>query len=117
MRGRKLPHAKGRSICLRMEICETSGLPTDMVLPLHQCNDYIKRKLREWRAEICNALVGAVTAVTCAGSQTTPFHGGEYRAEKGNMRKFGPTNSHGTTFAQKQWLHQKEATRMDSSKM
>ena len=35
----------------------------------------------------------------------------------GNMRNFSPTNPHCTTFAPKQWLHQKEATGMESSKL
>ena len=105
-----------------------------MVSRFHQSNGYIKRKLRVWRSEKrnalvgaetaltcpgsqkCNAQVGAETALTCAGSQTTPFYGGEYRAEYGNMRNFGPTNSHGTAFAPKQWLHEKEAMGMESPK-
>ena len=33
------------------------------------------------------------------------------------MQIFGPTNPHGTTFAPKQWLYQKEATGMENSKM
>ena len=33
------------------------------------------------------------------------------------MRKFGPTNPHGTGFAPKEWLYEKEATGMESSKM
>ena len=33
------------------------------------------------------------------------------------MRNFWPTNPHGTAFAPKQWLYQKEATGMESSKM
>ena len=32
------------------------------------------------------------------------------------MRNFGPTNPHGTAFAPKQWLYEKEATGMESSK-
>ena len=32
------------------------------------------------------------------------------------MRIFGPKNSHGTAFEQKQWLYEKEATGMESSK-
>ena len=31
--------------------------------------------------------------------------------------EFGPTNPHGTAFAPKQWLYEKEATGMKSSKM
>ena len=33
------------------------------------------------------------------------------------MRNFDPTNPHGTAFAPKQWLYQKEATGMESPKM
>ena len=54
---------------------------------------------------------------TCADLQTSPFHGWQYRAKNGNTRNFGPTNPHGTVFASKQWLYQKEATGMESSKM
>ena len=92
-----------------MEICEISGLPIHMVPRLHERNGYIKRKLGEWRAQKCIAIVGADTVLTSAGPQTTPFHGGQHTAKNGNMRNFGPTNPHGTAFAPKQWLHQKEA--------
>ena len=88
-----------------------------MVPRLHQSNGYIKRKLRAWRVQKCIALVCADTVLTTAWKQSTPFHGGQYRALDGNMRNFGPTNPHGTAFAPKQWLYQKEATGMESSKM
>ena len=35
-----------------------------------------------------------------------------YRAENGNMRNFGPTNSHGTAFVPKQWLYMKTKVRV-----
>ena len=89
----------GGSIGPRMKICETSGLPISMVQRFHQSNCYIKRNLQVWRVEKCIALVGAQTVLTSAGTQTTPFHGWQYRAENGNMRNFGPTNPHGTAFA------------------
>ena len=88
-----------------------------MVPRLHQCNGYIKRKLRAWRVQKCIALVGADVAFTSAGPQTTPCQGGQYRVHQGNMRNFGPTNTHGTASPPMQWLHQKEATVMESSKM
>ena len=91
----------GGSIGPRREICETSDLTIPMVPRLHQSNVYIKRKLRAWRVQKCIALVGADTVLTTAAPQTTPFHGGQYRAQNGNMRNFGPTNSHGTAFAPK----------------
>ena len=88
-----------------------------MVPRLHQCNGYIKRKLRAWRVKKCIALVGTDIALTSAGPQTTPCHGGQYRVHQGNMRNFGPTNTHGTASAPMQWLYEKEATGMESSKM
>ena len=181
MRGRKLPRVMGDSTGSTKEICETSGLPIPMVPRLHQCNGYIKRNLRAWRVQKCTALVGADIALTSAGPQTTPCHGGQYRVHQGNMRNFGPpipmvprlhqyndymkrklrawrvqkcislvgaeialtsagpqtapchggqyrvhqrnmrnfgpTNTHGTASAPKQWLYQKEATGMGSSQM
>ena len=99
------------------KICETSGLPIPMVPRLHQCNGYIKRKLRAWRVQKCIALVGADIALTSSRPQTTPCHGWQYRVHQGNMRNFGPTNTHGTASAPMQWLYQKEATGMESSKM
>ena len=70
----------------RMEICDTSGIPIPMVPRFHQSNGYIKRKLRVWRAQNSNAVDGAETVLSSAGPQTTPFHGGQYRAKNGNMR-------------------------------
>ena len=119
-RGRKLPPVMGGSIGSREEICEISGIPNPMVPHLHKCNSYIKRKLPAWRVQICIALVGADTVLTVlnsAGLQTTPCHGGQDRVQRGNLRNFGPTKPHGTAFAPKQWLYQKEATGMESSKM
>ena len=117
LRGSKVPRFMGGSIGPRMEICETSALPIYMISRLHQSNGYIKRKLRAWRVQKCIALVGADTVLTSWGPETTLFQGRQYRAQKGNMRNFGPTNPHGTAFASKQWLYKKEATGMESSKM
>ena len=80
--GRKLPRVMGGSTGSTKEICETSGLPIPMVPRLHQCNGYIKRKLRAWRVQKFIALVGADIALTSAGPQTTPCHGGQCRATK-----------------------------------
>ena len=117
MRGRKLPRVMGSSKGSTKEICETSGLPIPMVPRLNRSNGYIKRKLRALRVQKCIALVGVDVALTSAGPQTTPCHGGQYRVHQGNMRNFGPTNTHGTASEPMQRLYQKEATGMDSSKM
>ena len=115
--GRKLPSFMGGSIGPRMEICGISSLPISMVPRLHQSNGYMKRKLRAWRVQNCIVLVGTDTVVTSAAPQTTQCHGGLYRVQKGNMRNFRPTNPHGTTFAPKQWLYEKEVTGMENFKM
>ena len=107
----------GGCIGSRIEICGTSGIPIPMVLRLHQSNGFLKRKPRVWRVQKCFALVGADTVLTSAWLQTTPCHEGYYRVQNGNMRNFGPINPRGTAFAPKQWLYQKKATDMDSSKM
>ena len=117
MWSRKLPRFMRGNIGPGMELCKTLGLLIPMVLRLHQTNGYMKRKLQVWRAQKCIALVGARTILTCAGPQTTPFYGGQYRAVNGTMRNFGRTNPDGTVFALKQWLYQNEATGMESSKL
>ena len=90
---------------MRMEICEISSLRIPMVPRLHQSKGYIKRKLHEDRAQNSNAAVGAEIVLSIAGPQTTPFNGGQYMAENGNMRNLGSTNPHGTAFALKQLLY------------
>ena len=80
-------------------------------------NGYIKRKLRVWRNQKCIALVRGKIPPTCAGLQTVPFRRWQYRAENGNRRNFRPTKPHGTAFAPKQLLYQKEGTVMESSKL
>ena len=117
VRSRKLPRVMGGSIGSRVEICEILGLPIHMVPRLHQSNGYIKMKLRAWRVQKCIALVGADTVLTSLAPQTTPSHGGLYRVQRRNLGNFGPTNPHGTASAPMQWLYQKEATGMKSSKM
>ena len=84
-----------------------------MVQRFHSRNLYIKRNLREPK----NVLLLSVEKphLPMPGLQTTPFHEWQYGAENGNMRNFGPTSPHGTAFAPKQWLYQKEAIGMESS--
>ena len=47
-----------RRIGQTLHICGNSGLPFAMVPCLHQCNVYIKRKLRVCRAQKCNPCFG-----------------------------------------------------------
>ena len=117
MRAVKLPHLKGVGIGPRTETCGNWGGPTAMVPSLHQGNIYMKKKLREWRDKKSILLVGAKTSLTRAGCQTTQSQGSRYRAENGNLRKFGSTYCHGTEFVPRQYLHQKEATGMERQEM
>ena len=88
-----------------------------MVPCLQQSNVYIKSKLWVWRVQKCISIVGAKTLLTCARLQTTWSHVSQYRADNGNLRKFGCTFYHGTVLAPKQCLYQKKTTCMESPKM
>ena len=88
-----------------------------MVPFLHQNNIYIKRKQQVWRVQKCIPLVGAKTALTCAGRHTFPSHVSQYGAENRNLGKSGSTFRHGTMFASKQCLYEKEGSGMESPKM
>ena len=88
-----------------------------MVPSLHQSNVHVKRKLQVSRVQKYIPLVGAKTALTCVGRQTTQYHVSQYRAENGDLRKCGSAFSHGTVFAPKQCLYQEEATGMESPKV
>ena len=113
----KLPRLMQPRTGPRTEICEKPVLPFAMVPCLHQSNVYIKRNLQVWRVQKCILLVSAETALTCTGLKTTLSGVTQFRAENRNLRKSGSTFLHGTVFAPKQFLHQKEATGMESPKM
>ena len=51
------------------------------------------------------------------GTTNYPILWGQCRAQNGNAQNFRTTNSNGTAFAPKQWLYQKEAKGMKTSKM
>ena len=91
--------------------------PMTMVLCLHQGNTYSKRKLRVWRDQKCIPFVVAITPHTCAGRQSTPPRGRQYRAENGKFGEVGLTYGHGTVFAPRKYLYQKEATGMERPEM
>ena len=59
----------------RTKSCVNCDGPITMVPCLHQGNIYTKRKLRVWRDHKCIPLVGAITALTCAGHQNTQSRG------------------------------------------
>ena len=88
-----------------------------MVPYLHQGNISTKRKLREWRDQKCIRLVGAKTILTCMGRQTTSSRGRQYTAKTRKLRNLEGTYHHGTVFAPRQYLYQKEATGMGRPEM
>ena len=88
-----------------------------MVPCLNKSNASIKRKLGVWRDQKCIPLVGAITPLTCAGRQITPSRKRQHWAQKGKLRKLGRTYRHGTVFAPKQYLYQKEARGMERPEM
>ena len=71
-----------------------------MILCLHQGNIHTKRKPRAWRDQKCIPLVGAITALTCAGRQNTQCRLMRYRAKTRKLRKLGRTYRHGTSLHQ-----------------
>ena len=109
------PYFMGSGIGPRTKTCINLGEPIVMVPYLHQGIVYIK--LRVWRAQKCSRLLGAETALTCAGWQTTSSHGWRYKAENGKLHKFGWTYRHGTMFAPRHCLYHNEATGIERTEM
>ena len=104
MRSVKVPRLEGGSIGLRTESRVNWDGPMGMVPCLHQGNIYTKRKLRVWRDQKCIPIVGAKTPHTCAGRQTTPSRGRQYRAKNGKYGKLGRTYGNGTVFARRKFF-------------
>ena len=117
VRSVKIPHLDGGSIGPRTESCENWNGPIAIVPCLHQGNMYTKRKLRVWSDQKCIPLVGAITPLTCACRQNTPFRGRRYRSQNGKLHKLGRTYRHGTVPVLMKYLYQKEATGMDRAEM
>ena len=117
MRAVILPHLERGIIGPRMESLVNGHRPKAMVPCLHQGNIYTKRKLWVCRDQKCIPLVGAITRLTCAGRHNTPSQGRQYRAQNGKFGKLGRTYGHGTVFARRKHLYQKEATCMERPEM
>ena len=117
MRAVKILRLEGGSIGLGTESLVNWDGPMAIVPCLHQGNIYTKRKLRVWRDQKCIPLVGAITPLTCAGRHNTPSRGRQYRAKNGKFGRLGRTYGHGTMFAPRKYLYQKEATGMEKPEM
>ena len=72
---------------------------------------------RKYLYQKCIPLVGAITPLDCAGRHNTPSRGRQYRAQNGKFGKLGRTYGHGTVFAPRKYLYQKEATGMEIPEM
>ena len=83
-----------------VQICRNSGLPFHIVPWLHQSILYIKRQLREWRAEKCNPCFGAKSLLRSTGLQSIRFYAVPYR------ETVQISGNSGLTFAMAPWLHQ-----------
>ena len=112
-----IPRLEGGSIVPRTESLGNWDGPMDMVPCLQKGNIYTKRKLRGWRDQKCSPLFGVITPLNCAGRHNTPSRGRQYRAQKGKFGKLGRTYSHGTVFAPRKYLYQKEATGTERPEM
>ena len=117
MRAVKIPRLMGGGLGWRRETCVYWGGLKGMVPCYHQGNIYIKRKQRVWRVRKSIFPVGAKTPLTCTGRQSNPSEPRRYRVEKGNLRSLGWTYCHGTVFAPRRYLNEKEATGMESREM
>ena len=117
MRAVKIPRLEGISIGPSTESCINCDGPISMVPFLYKGNIYIKRKLRVWRDQKRIVLVGTITPLNCAGRHNTPSRGRQNRAQNGKFGKLGRTYGHGTVFAPRKYLYQKEATGMERPEM
>ena len=88
VRAVKIPRLDGGGIMPRTESCVICDGPVAMVPCLHHGNIYTKRKLRVWRDQKCIPVVGAKSILNCAGRQSTPSPGRQYRAQNGKLRNF-----------------------------
>ena len=117
MRAVKIPRLERGSIGPKTESCVNCDGSISIVPCLHQGNIYTKSKLRVIRDQKCIPLVGGITPLNGAGCQNTPSRGSQYRAQNGKLGKLGQTCDHGTVFAPRKYLYQKEATGMERSEM
>ena len=117
MRAVKIPRLEGGSIGSSTESCINCDEPLSIVPCLHQENIYTKRQLRIWGDQKCFPLVAAITALNCACHHITLSRGWQYRAQNRKFGKFGRTYGHGTVFAPRKCLYQKEATGMERPEM
>ena len=112
-----IPRLKEGSVGPRTESMVNWDGPMAMIPCLHRGNIYTKRKLRVWRDQKYIQLVGAITTLIGAVLHNTPSRGRQYKAQNGKFGKLGRTYCHGTVFAPRKYLYQKEASGMERPEM
>ena len=117
MRAVIIPRLEGGTIGPRTESLVNWDGRMATVPCLHQGNIYTKRMLRVCRDQKCSPLVGAITPLNCGGRHNTTSQGRQYRAQNGKFGKLGRTCGHGSVFAPRKYLYQKEATGMERPEM
>ena len=117
LRAVKIPRLEGGSIGPITESLVNWDGPMAMVSCLDLGNTCTKRMLRVWRDQKCIPIVGAITTLTYADRHNTPSQGRQYRAQNGKLGKLGRIYGHGTVFAPRKYLFQKEATGIDRPEM
>ena len=106
------PVPLGGSIGPRIKIYVNSGLPIGMVPRFYIRN---QKKATGMDSPTMYCYTPLINRIYLCGSAYYPVSWGQYRAENGNLRKFGPTNPHGTAFAPNNISYQKEAKGMENS--
>ena len=113
----KVPRLQGGGIRPRTESCLNSDGPIAMVPCLHQGNIYTKRKLRACRDQKCIPLVRCNNPTYLCGPSKYPISREAVWAHNGKLTKLGQNYRHGTVFAPRKYLYQKEATSMERTEM
>ena len=113
MRAVKIPLLERGSVGPRTESFVDWDGPMAMVPCLQQGNIYTKNKLRVLRDQKYIQLDGTITTLTCTVRHNTPSRGRKYRAQNAKFGNLGRTYGHGTVFAPRKYLYQKEATGME----
>ena len=89
LRVNKLPRVLQLRILPALKIFRIIVLLFALLLYVYHCKVYIKGKLRVWRVQKCNFLVGAKTAPPITCPQTSRCLAIPYRASNENFRNFG----------------------------
>ena len=117
MRAVKILLSLGKRYGPRTESCVNWDGHIAMVPCLLQGNIYTKRKLRAWRTPKMYSDNRCKTPTYLSGPSKYPVSREAVWVQNGKLRKLGRTYRHGTVFAPRKYLYQKEATGMERPAM